>query len=65
VLIANARHLRYVLAEYEAHFNAHRPRRSLGQAAPLRALPDPVEGDIEVIRRDRLGGLIHEYAQIA
>ncbi|MFI6603641.1 integrase core domain-containing protein [Nonomuraea sp. NPDC050536] len=65
VLIANARHLRYVLAEYEAHFNAHRPHRSLGQAALLRALPDPVEGDIKVIRRDRLGGLIHEYAQVA
>ncbi|MEU6787248.1 hypothetical protein ABZ912_49360 [Nonomuraea angiospora] len=38
--------------------------RSLGQAAPLRALPDPAEGDIKVIRRDRLDGLIHEYAQV-
>ncbi|MET9341856.1 hypothetical protein [Nonomuraea sp. NPDC003804] len=54
-----------MLAIYEAHFNEHRPHRSLGQAAPLRALPDPVEDDIKVIRRDRLGGLIHEYAQIA
>ncbi|MFD1936652.1 hypothetical protein ACFSKW_34790 [Nonomuraea mangrovi] len=52
-------------AIYETHFNEHRPYRSLGQAAPLRALTDPVEGDIKVIRRDRLGGLIHEYAQVA
>ncbi|GGL59517.1 integrase core domain-containing protein [Planomonospora parontospora] len=65
MLIVNARHLRRVLVTYEAHFNEHRPHRSLGQAAPLRALPDPVEADIEVIRRDRLGGLIHEYAQVA
>ncbi|MGW4967991.1 integrase core domain-containing protein, partial [Nonomuraea sp. NPDC004186] len=65
ILIVNARHLRRVLAAYEAHFNEHRPHRSLGQAAPLRALPDSVEDHIEVIRCDRLGGLIHEYAQAA
>ncbi|MFI6298599.1 integrase core domain-containing protein [Nonomuraea sp. NPDC050790] len=65
MLIVNARHLRRVLAEYEAHFNEHRPHRSLGHAAPLRSLSDPVEADIEVVRRDRLGGLIHEYAQAA
>lgn len=63
ILIVNPHHLRRVLAEYQVHFNEHRPHRPLGQAAPLRALPDPVEADIEVIRRDRLGGLIHEYAQ--
>ncbi|MEU6789350.1 hypothetical protein ABZ912_60095 [Nonomuraea angiospora] len=65
ILIVNARHLRRVPAAYETYFNEHRPHRSLGQAAPLRALPDPVEDDIRVIRRDRLGGLIHEYAQVA
>ncbi|MFI7688806.1 integrase core domain-containing protein [Nonomuraea sp. NPDC049655] len=65
ILIVNARHLRRVLAIYEAHFNEHRPHRSLGHAAPLRDLPDPVEDDIKVIRRDRLGGLIHEYVQVA
>jgi predicted GNAT superfamily acetyltransferase len=32
---------------------------------PLRALPDPVDADINVTRRDRLGGLLHEYAQVA
>ncbi|MFL6052044.1 MAG: integrase core domain-containing protein [Actinoallomurus sp.] len=65
ILILNAAHLRKVLNEYEDHFNAHRPHRALNQASPLRALPDPVEADIKVIRRDRLGGLIHEYAQVA
>jgi putative transposase len=65
MVILNARHLRQVLAEYENHFNTHRPHRSLGQAAPLRALPPPDTTDISVIRRDRLGGAIHEYTQVA
>jgi putative transposase len=65
MLILHARHLRRVLAEYQHHFNTHRPHRSLGQAAPLRALPQPDTTDITVIRRDRLGGAIHEYIQVA
>jgi transposase InsO family protein len=65
ILIMNAHQLRKVLAEYESHFNSHRPHRALNQASPLRALPDPVNADIKVTRRDRLGGLLHEYAQVA
>jgi transposase InsO family protein len=65
ILIMNDRHLRTVLAEYETYFNEHRPHRALSQASPLRALPDPVNADIKVTRRDRLGGLLHEYAQVA
>jgi transposase InsO family protein len=65
ILIVNAGHLRQVLTEYEEHFNAHRPHRALNQASPLRPLPDSVDADIKIIRRDRLGGLIHEYAQVA
>jgi transposase InsO family protein len=65
ILIMNERHLRKVLAEYETYFNEHRPHRALNQASPLRALPDPVDAEIKVTRRDRLGGLLHEYAQVA
>ena len=65
ILIINAAHLRMVLAEYQAHFNTHRPHRSLEQASPLRALPEPIDADTEVIRHDRLGGLLHEYSQAA
>jgi putative transposase len=65
ILILNARHLRRVLAEYENHFNTHRPHQSLGQAAPLRALPQPETANIKIIRRDRLDGAIHEYQQVA
>ena len=66
ILIVNQRHAAAVLAEYERHFNDHRPHRSLGQAAPLRPLPDPRPSrDIRVRRRERLGGLLHEYTQVA
>ena len=65
MLILNARHLRRVLAEYEDHFNTHRPHRALDQAAPLRPVPQPPTTDIKIIRRDRLGGVIHEYMQVA
>jgi putative transposase len=50
----NERHLRTVLTEYEAYFNTHGPHRALNQASPLRAIPDPIDADITVIRRDRL-----------
>jgi transposase InsO family protein len=65
ILIINAAHPRKVLAEYETYFNTHRPHRGLNQASPLRALPDPTDADINVIRHDRLGGLLHEYSQVA
>jgi putative transposase len=66
ILILNQRHAAAVLAEYERHFNEHRPHRALGQATPLRPLPDPRPSrDIRICRRDRLGGLLHEYRQVA
>lgn len=64
-LILNAAHLSRVLAEYETHFNQHRPDRALNQACPLRALPEPIDTETKVIRHDRLGGLLPEYQQVA
>ena len=66
MLIVGCRQLRSVLAEYVEHYNGHRPHRALGQAPPLepsRAVVLAPPG--RVVRRDRLGGLIHEYAQVA
>jgi hypothetical protein len=54
-----------VTSRIRAYFNAYRPQRALNQASPLRPLPDPVDANIKVFRRDRLGGLIHEYTQVA
>jgi putative transposase len=65
-LIINQQHAAAVLRQYEHHYNDHRPHRSLGQAAPLRPLPHHTTTEIRnVQRRDRLGGLIHEYQQVA
>jgi putative transposase len=62
-LIRNPRHLLTVLREYEDFYNTHRPHRTLNQAAPLRPLPDGVTDldHFRVGRRDRAGGVIHEY----
>jgi integrase-like protein len=62
-LVWNQRHLMIVLREYEDFYNTHRPHRTLNQAAPLRPLPDGVTdlGHFRVLRRDRAGGVIHEY----
>ena len=65
MLIVNRRHLEQVLSEYLVHFNHHRPHRALGQAAPLRPVPSATSLHLRVQRRDRLRGLIHEYAQLA
>jgi hypothetical protein len=46
--------------------NGHRPHRALGQAPPLGSGEPPAFVPAgRVVRRDRLGGLIHEYAQVA
>jgi hypothetical protein len=55
-----------VLCQYELHDNDHRPHRTLGQAAPLRPLPRRTTTKIDDVgRRNRLGGLIREYQQVA
>jgi len=65
-LIINQRQAITVLTEYAEHYNSHRPHRTLGQAAPLRPLPQPTTSETNTIRRrDRLGGLLHEYQQAA
>ena len=66
ILIINQRDASVVLRQYEHHYNSHRPHRALGQAAPLRPLPHRRTTEIhDVRRRDRLGGLLHEYRQVA
>jgi putative transposase len=66
MLITSERHLRLILGEYTDHYNAHRPHRALQQKPPAGRLHPPAEvAGMRVLRRDRLGGLIHEYAQVA
>jgi putative transposase len=66
ILIINQRHAATVLREFERHYNNHRPPRSLRQAAPLRPLPHRAPTEIcKIQRRDRVGGLFHEYQHVA
>jgi transposase len=63
ILIVSRLHLERVLREYLAHYNTHRPHRSLEQQPPLpKTTPVPTHGrEFRLHRRDRLGGLLHEY----
>jgi putative transposase len=65
MLIFGERHLRAVLAEYEAHYNGRRPHRSrqLRPPRPDHPAADPSRERIK--RRPILGGLISEYERAA
>jgi putative transposase len=65
ILIFGQRHLRTILAQYEAHYNGRRPHRSR-QLRPPR--PDHPVADLSqerIQRRPVLGGLISEYERAA
>lgn len=69
-LIWNPHHLLCALREFEDHYNNHRPYRALGQASPLRSHPEPVTNPgqiahLNIRRRDRLSGTLHEYHHAA
>jgi transposase InsO family protein len=71
-LIWNQTHLLHALREYEQCFNNNRPHPTLhsAAAAPLRTLPQPITeavqlDQLDVRRRDRLGGTLHEYQHAA
>jgi putative transposase len=68
LLISSRRQLERVLRVYVDHYNTHRPHRALGLTPPTPGprlrLADSNSLD-QLHRRDRLGGLIHEYARAA
>ena len=64
VLVVGRRHLEAVLGEFVRHYNTARPHRAVRLRPPLaRGQPIPASG--EVVRQNRLGGLIHEYRRRA
>jgi transposase InsO family protein len=65
ILILGRRQLEQVVRAYISHHNGHRPHRSLDQR-PSFAKPAVAEAPPSKIgRRDRLGGLLHEYYAVA
>jgi transposase InsO family protein len=68
LLIVNRRHLERVLRVFIDHYNVHRPHRSLDLTPPVAIRREWIAScspSAEVKRRDRLGGLIHEYSYAA
>jgi putative transposase len=64
LLILSRRHLDRVLRIYVDHYNRERPHRALKLCPPEPEGGAP-SGASEINRRDRLGGLIHEYYRAA
>ena len=65
LLIFGRRHLESVLRVFTAHYNRERPHRVLALLAPETGDPTGLPGAGKIDRRDRLGGLIHEYHRAA
>jgi putative transposase len=65
MLIFGERHLRRVLAQYAARYNARRPHRALQLRPPRPEQAVPDLGYERIRRRPILGGLINEYEPAA
>ena len=69
-LIWNQSHLLHALREFEQFYNGHRPHQGIANARPLQPLPVPLVSpgqiaSLDIRRRDRLGGVLHEYQHAA
>jgi putative transposase len=69
-LIWNQHHLLHALREFERFYNGHRPHQGIANARPLRPLPPPIIdldqiAHLDIRRRRRLGGILHEYEHAA
>jgi putative transposase len=68
LLMLNTPHLERTVKVFVDHYNNARPHRSLGLVPPNGRPPVKPETNghpFNVLRRDRLGGLLHEYERAA
>jgi len=65
MLIFGERHLRTILAQYEAHYNGRRPHRSRQLRPPRPNYPIADLSQKRIKRWSVLGGLINEYERAA
>jgi putative transposase len=64
LLILNQHHFERVCTAFIDHYNGHRPHRALSLMPPEPRRPvvtPPPRHDVHILRRDRLGGVVHEY----
>jgi putative transposase len=67
-LVWNRQQLERIVVDYIAHYNEHRPHRSLDQhppAAAARTAIRPPDSENHVHRTNRCTGLIHQYRNAA
>jgi len=67
-MIFGERHLRAVLAEYQAHYNTARPHQGIARRVPVGDAPHATVTNVDsqqIHRKPVLGGLINEYAHAA
>src|SRR5256885_2577832 len=69
LLILNQHHLERILDVFVDYYNGHRPHRALSLAPPVPRRAGAVAAssfnDARMSRRDRLGGVVHEYSLVA
>ncbi len=65
LLIFGRQHLERVLSEFLDHYHQARPHQGLEQRVPCPPADPIVTLGSQVERRDRLGGLLHEYRRAA
>lgn len=69
-LIWNRPHLLHALREFEHFYNSHRPHQGIANARPMhpsrvQAVNPDILARLDIRRRDRLGGILHEYEHAA
>ncbi len=65
LLIHGERHLRTVLAEFESHYNHHRPHRGRSLHPPTHDPGKAINMTARINRRTTVSGLINEYHRAA
>ena len=65
LLIFGRRHPEKVLGEFIEHYNQVRPQQGIDQRQPYPPTGKIIVMDGRVERRDRLGGVLHEYSRAA
>jgi putative transposase len=67
-IVCGAGHFDYLVSEYVAHYHTERPHQSLGNVPLTGEWPEVDKGrppDGEIVRRERLGGLLKHYERAA
>ena len=68
LLILNQWHLERIFDVFVNHYNSHRPQHALAlvpSAARRPAVVSVSPDSVRILRRNRLGGVVHEYVLAA